>query len=162
MRQTDDRFAVSRIYEESWKWAYKDIVPQTYLESIPAGQWCASLDKNKEMHTLLAVLDGTFIGTSSYGRSRFLEFEGWGEIVSIYFLPEYAGKGYGRQLLGAALDEMAHLGFRDVFLWVLEDNARARKFYEKAGFIFHNNYLDDDIGGKKVREIQYCYHISSC
>ena len=34
LRDSDDRVAVSRIYEESWKFAYKGIVPQAYLDSI--------------------------------------------------------------------------------------------------------------------------------
>lgn len=29
INQSDDRFAISRIYEESWKFAYKDIIPQS-------------------------------------------------------------------------------------------------------------------------------------
>ena len=39
LRDSDGRVAVSRIYEESWKFAYKGIVPQAYLDSIPAGRW---------------------------------------------------------------------------------------------------------------------------
>ena len=33
----DDPLAVSNIYESSWKYAYRGIVPQSYLDSIPAG-----------------------------------------------------------------------------------------------------------------------------
>lgn len=42
LRETDDRLAVSRIYEESWRFTYRDIVPQAYLNGIPAGLWAAS------------------------------------------------------------------------------------------------------------------------
>lgn len=34
---SDDRLAISKIYEESWKHAYKGIIPQEYLDSIPGG-----------------------------------------------------------------------------------------------------------------------------
>lgn len=37
IRQEDDRMAISHIYEESWKFAYRNIVPQSYLDSIPVG-----------------------------------------------------------------------------------------------------------------------------
>lgn len=37
LRETDSRLEVSRIYEESWKFAYQGIVPQRYLDGIPAG-----------------------------------------------------------------------------------------------------------------------------
>lgn len=158
IRQDDDRFAISRIYEESWKYAYKGIIPQNYLESIPAGRWGANLDK-EGMNTLVLIEEGMFIGTSSYCKSRFSDFDGFGEIVSIYLLPQYMGRGYGQKLLKAAVNELAKLGYRDIFLWVLEENGRARKFYEKAGFALSNHYLDDDIGGKELREIQYRYHV---
>lgn len=160
IRQSDDRFEISRIYEESWKFAYKDIIPQSYLESIPAGSWASDLDK-EGMNTLVLIEDGKFIGTSSYCKSRFSDFRDFGEIVSIYFLPQYIGKGYGRQLMDAAVGELGHLGFHDIFLWVLEENIRARKFYEKAGFTLGEGCLDDNIGGKELREIQYCKKINN-
>lgn len=158
MRQDDDRFEISRIYEESWRYAYKDIIPQNYLESIPAGCWVTKLDKEGR-NTLVLIEKDAYIGTSSYGKSRFPDFDGFGEIVSIYLLPEYMGEGYGKELLEATVDALVKLGYRDIFLWVLEENYRARKFYEKAGFVQSNYYLKDNIGGKEIREIQYQYHV---
>lgn len=155
IEQSDDRFAISRIYEESWKFAYKNIIPQSYLESIPAGSWVPNLEK-EGMNTLVLIEDGMFIGTSSYCKSRFSDFSDFGEIVSIYFLSQYIGKGYGKLLLDAVIGELKQLGFDEIFLWVLEDNLRARKFYEKVGFTFSGNYLNDNIGGKELREMQYC------
>lgn len=37
IQESDDRWKISRIYEESWKFAYQGIVPQDYLDSIPTG-----------------------------------------------------------------------------------------------------------------------------
>lgn len=158
IRQDDDRFAISRIYEESWKYAYKDIIPQSYLDSIGTGHWAASVDK-EGMNTLVLVEGNRFVGTSSYCKSRFPDFNSFGEIVSIYLLPEYMGRGYGQKLLNAAVHGLAEFGYRDIFLWVLEENERARKFYEKAGFALSTIALDDYIAGKKLKEIQYRYHI---
>lgn len=158
MEETDDRMAIGRIYRESWKYAYQGIIPQNYLESISAGQWVEHLEE-KGRHTLLMIENHTFIGTSSYSASRYKKLDGFGEIVSIYLLPEYMGKGYGKQLLAAAVDGLAQLGYRDIFLWVLEENRRARKFYENAGFLCSGDYLLDYIGGKELREVQYCRHI---
>lgn len=45
LRKSDSRQEVSRIYEESWKFAYQGIVPQAYLDGIPAGLWAANLDQ---------------------------------------------------------------------------------------------------------------------
>lgn len=160
IKQGDDRLAISHIYEESWKFAYKNIIPQSYLDSIPTGRWASSLDK-EGMNTLVLIEDGMFIGTSSYCKSRFPDFSDFGEIVSIYFLPQYIGKGYGKLLLDAVIGELEQLGFDEIFLWVLENNLRVRKFYEKASFTLSGNYLDDSIGGKELREIQYCCSVKN-
>lgn len=158
MTKNDDRLEISRIYEESWKYAYKDIIPQSYLDSIPVGQWASGLDRDGR-NTLL-MLDGSrIIGTSSYCKSRFPKFSGMGEIISIYLLPRYIGRGYGKQLLDSAIKNLGNSGYNEVFLWVLEENSHARRFYEKFGFVKSGEFLNDNIGGKDLREIQYCYRI---
>lgn len=135
LSSADDKAAISKIYEESWKHVYQGIIPQTYLDSVPEGQWASNLD-SPNLKTLVCVEDGRLIGTSSFGKSRMEKYDHWGEIISIYLLPDYMGKGYGKALLQAAVSELKKLGFEDVFLWVLEENIRARRFYERFGF--HN------------------------
>lgn len=151
----DDRLAVSRIYEEGWKFAYRGIVPQDYLDSIPAGQWASCIDQ-EGVGSLVVEEDGILIGTSSYSRSRWQQFSGLGEIISIYLLPAYIGRGYGRQLLEAAVGELEKLGYQEIFLWVLEENLHARKFYERCGFTPTKHYMEHEIGGKVLREVRYC------
>ncbi len=153
---TDDRMAISEIYEESWKYAYKGIIPQDFLNSIPKGRWLSNLD-NPTWKTLICVDDGRIMGTSSFCRSRFEQFHDWGEIISIYLLPDYMGKGFGKTLMKFAISELKMQGYENIFLWVLEENIRARRFYEKIGFLPTDVFLDDNIGGKDLREIRYVY-----
>ena len=152
--EQDDLKEISHIYEESWKWAYKGIIPQNFLDSIAEGKWIGHLKKN-EMTSFAAELNGTIIGTASVCRSRFECFADYGEIVSIYFLPEFTGRGYGTLLIERTLDELRSMGFEKAFLWVLEDNLNARRFYEKNGFVKADKSLDDNIGGKPLKEIAY-------
>ncbi|MBD5140441.1 MAG: GNAT family N-acetyltransferase [Ruminococcus sp.] len=154
----DDRLAVSRIYSESWRHAYKGIVPQSFLDGLSEGDWVKNLDMEGR-YSLVAIADGKLIGTSSYCKSRFEKFAEYGEIISIYFLPEYMGKGYGKKLLAAAVEKLSEMGFRDVFLWVLEENHNARAFYERCGFSPSGERMTSEIGGKTLAELQYCYHI---
>lgn len=156
IKPADDRLAISRIYEESWKYAYKGIVPQDYLDSIPEGQWVSHIEQGNRKN-LVMVQEGIIIGTSGFGKSRMAEMNGFGEIISLYFLPEYMGKGYGRLLLQAVVSELKKMGFSKMFLWVLEENQNARHFYEKCGFVQTERYLLSDIGGKVLKEVQYCY-----
>ena len=53
------------------------------------------------------------------------------EITSIYFLKEYCDRGMGSEVI-TRLVEM----YKDyyIYLWTLEENHLARRFYEKNGF----------------------------
>ena len=133
MNDSDDRKAISKIYEESWKFAYQGLIPQDYLDGIPTGNWAKAVD-TPGWNTLLMLDGDQIVGTASYCHSRFEDWKDYGEIISIYFLPAYMGKGYGRALLQAAVDKLAEMGCTDILLWVLAENERAKKFYEKNGF----------------------------
>ena len=154
INQNDNPLEISNIYESSWKCAYKDIISQEYLDSIPTGRWANSINK-VGMNNLILIENGMIIGTASFCKSRWKTYNDYGEIVSIYFLPDYIGKGYGRLLLNKCIDKLKQCGFSKVLLWVLEDNHRARKFYEKSGFICSEIFMNDNIGGKDVREVLY-------
>ena len=154
----DDLLDVSNIYECSWKHAYKNIVPQSFLESIPKGRWAGRITR-KGMNNLLLVEDGIFAGTACYCRSRWEKYSDYGEIATIYLMPEFTRKGHGTLLLSKCIEELKGLGFKNVLIWVLEDNFAARRFYEKLGFRLSEEYMDDNIGGKNLREIMYTYEI---
>lgn len=155
---SDDRAALSRIYENSWRSAYKGIVPQDYLDAIPEGRWVKKFDI-PGWETMICVEDGKPVGVSSFCKSRFEQFPDCGEIISIYFLPEYTGKGCGKALFGAVTAELEKQGYEELFLWVLEENTNARAFYEHMGFEPANDYLTDNIGGKDLREMRYTYKV---
>ena len=152
--QEDDVYAISKIYEESWKYAYKNIIPQSFLDTIPSGKWAAHINR-KEMHSLVVINEKKYIGTLSFCKSRWNKFSDYGEIVSIYFLPEYMHMGYGSELLDRGMEELKLMGHKRILLWVLEENKNARRFYEKHGFLCTNEYIEDEIGGKKLREVMY-------
>ncbi|MDE7423423.1 MAG: GNAT family N-acetyltransferase [Lachnospiraceae bacterium] len=156
INQNDNLLEISNIYENSWKYAYKNIIPQDYLDSIPTGQWVNRINK-AGMNNLVIIEDGLIMGTAGFCKSRWEKYSNYGEIVSIYFLPEYIGKGYGRLLLNKCIEELKHCGFSKILLWVLEDNHRARSFYEKNGFICSEVFLEDNIGGKDLREVLYFF-----
>ena len=153
----DDLLEISNIYEESWKFAYKNIIPQDYLDSIPKGRWANNIKRTGTNNNLVMLENGKLIGTSCFGKSRWEEYSEFGEIVSIYFLPEYIGRGFGKLLIEKAVSELNRLGYEKILLWVLEENHRARSFYERCGFIPTDEFRDDSIGGKILREKMYIH-----
>lgn len=66
------------------------------------------------------------IAVESTGRSA--------EISNFYVEPFFKGEGIGTSLLQYVISEMKSMGLSKLFLWVLEENLPARRFYEKAGF----------------------------
>jgi len=57
--------------------------------------------------------------------------------------PVYHGRGAGRSLLTTALDWCAERGFRQVFLWTVDNLPQSRSLYEKAGFRVTERCPDD-------------------
>lgn len=154
LRDGDDLFAVSRVYEESWRAAYRGLLPQEYLDSLLAGRWAPCLERPGRVSLIL--LDGdNIVGFADCCASRMPELSGWGEIASIHLLPEYWGKGWEKRLFSDAGAQLEAMGYRELFLWVLEGNQRARVFYERMGFCPTGTYREDEISGRSVREVQY-------
>jgi len=85
----------------------------------------------REQNTLLHRLreGSTVIGFSV---SRIAADEA--EILSIALEPGHRGRGLSRDLFLTHLGHLAGRGVRTVFLEVEENNAPARKLYERAGF----------------------------
>lgn len=156
----DDFQDISRIHALSWKSAYKGIVQQAYLDELKENFWVPAFTdwvKNGVLTVQEVIDNGNAVGCVAYGRSRDKNKPSWGEIVSIYLLPQYFGKGFGNKLLETALSDLKNAGYENVYLWVLKDNHRARRFYEKNRFHCNNEECVCEIMGEKLTEICYVY-----
>lgn len=56
------------------------------------------------------------------------------EICEFYVEPFFKGEGIGSRLIRYSIAEAEAADIRRIFLWVIQDNLPARKFYEKHGF----------------------------
>ncbi len=93
------------------------------------------------------------IGFASCGASR--DATGEGELYAIYVLPEAWGSSAGRALLAAALEAMRTGGFATASLWVLDDNPRARRFYEREGWEHDGGRREEEILDVQISEVRY-------
>ena len=158
--KTDDLEKIGNIYAQSWKTAYKGIVPQSYLDALSGSRWSAVLLKS-DYAAYVITAGGEYIGTSSICAAREQNMEGWGEIISIYLLPEYFGTGYAGMLLAAVMDALLSDGYKDIYLWVLQENKRAQRFYEKHGFRQTPDRITIEIAGKELTEVRFVYRSNS-
>ena len=82
------------------------------------------------------------------------------ELYALYVHPAWWSTGTGRALMDQVLAKVRAAGYGCITLWVLEANARARRFYQRAGFIPDGaRHVLDDLGG--VTEIRYRRALSS-
>ncbi|TGE38154.1 GNAT family N-acetyltransferase [Desulfosporosinus fructosivorans] len=161
----DDVKDISRIYALSWKFAYKGIIPQAYLDELKEDHWeSVFVDwiKDNVLTAEIVFENGKPIGCVAYGKSRDKSLPDCGEIVSLYLLPEYFGKGYGNKLLDSALSDLKESGYESIYLWVLKDNPRARRFYEKNGIRCNNDEYVLEIMGEQLIDVRYVYSFNSC
>ena len=76
------------------------------------------------------------------------------ELYALYVHPAWWSTGTGRALMDQVLAKVCVAGYACITLWVLEANARARRFYQRAGFAPDGaRHVLDDLGG--VTEIRY-------
>jgi diamine N-acetyltransferase len=79
------------------------------------------------------------------------------ELERIYAVQEYLGKGVGKVLMKASIEEAKHRGCDSIWLGVWEKNQRAIDFYKKWGFKeagTHIFKLGDDPQNDFVMELE--------
>jgi ribosomal protein S18 acetylase RimI-like enzyme len=159
-----DAPAMGRLVVRAWQAAYRGHMPDAYLDALRpedrAAYWDGVLRREGRRGAVLVVeRDGEVVGFAAAGPSP--DPEGAGELYAINVDPAYWGTGAGRALLEAARDELARLGFAETVLWVLPANARARRFYERAGWASDGAERTADVFGVTVPEVRYRRRSSS-
>jgi GNAT superfamily N-acetyltransferase len=127
--RVEDAEAIARVHLRSWQSAYRHVFPPDLLDALPLEPrirgWNEGLQRDEAAGD--PVVGFVFGGPSA-------DEAGVGEIEAIYLDAAVWGTGVGRRLLAAAEDALLANGLEEAILWVIEDNPRARRFYEAAGW----------------------------
>ena len=102
---------------------------------------------------MVAEDNGRVVGFALVGRAR--DPEGSGQLYAINVDPDHWGMGVGRALLAAAQAELVRLGYTEAVLWVLPGSARARRFYEVAGWVDDGAQRTGEAWGIEFTEVRY-------
>lgn len=134
----DDAPAIAAVHVASWQGAYRGAFPDEVLDGLSVERrtagWQQHLSDDGQF-TFVAEDDGRVTGFAHGNAAREDNPDGTtGEVFAIYAAPEAWGTGAGRALMAAAVEWLRNAGFREAVLWVLDSNARARRFYELAGW----------------------------
>jgi GNAT superfamily N-acetyltransferase len=100
----------------------------------------------------LAELDGAVVGILNFGPAR--DEAGTGELYVLYVVPGHWGLGTGQLLLDKAHDELGS-AFDEAILNVLADNPRARRFYERNGWLLDEIRVEPQFGDAPTEIARY-------
>lgn len=147
----------------AWQSAYRDLLPAAYLAGLdPAALvrgWEPLLDTPERARLLVAEGPGTgVVGFANVGPYRLPDgtLDGtYGEIRSCYVDPDAWRHGAGRALVRASVAVLQEAGPRPVRLWVVAENDRARRFYERLGFQPDGAHDTYEAGGVALRTVRY-------
>ncbi|WP_192582849.1 GNAT family N-acetyltransferase [Streptomyces triticiradicis] len=157
----DDCARVAEIRVRGWQAAYKDLIPQAYLDGLSVTEDAARRRRTLEQGdgsvvNLVAERNGSVVGWACHGPHRDDEARsGEVELYAIYVHPDVLGQGIGQALLRESADRCAAAGHERMLLWVLKENAPARRFYERAGFRPDGAEEPFEAAGVAVPEVRY-------
>ncbi|MGW4211553.1 N-acetyltransferase family protein [Lentzea sp. NPDC004789] len=144
-----DAAAVASVHVRSWQSAYRGVIPDEVLDNLSVDGRTAMWERLiPDGGVWVALVDDVVVGFASAGPSR--DDDAPFELYSIYFLPSAWGSGLAESLARAALGDEP-----DVIVWVLEDNKRARRFYERLGFTADGVSKTQTEGDAVLIELRY-------
>jgi ribosomal protein S18 acetylase RimI-like enzyme len=150
-----DAHAIETIRVSGWRTAYRHVFPANELDAMPidSSRWAMRLETPPPGWTsCVAVRDGAVVGFSSVGPSR--DERGIGELYALYVDPEQWSTGAGLALMTHAEIQLAS-EYTEATLWVLADNPRARRFYERAGWAADGAQKAEERWGVRAPEVRY-------
>ena len=179
---TADAVQIAAVRRDSWFAAYEGIIAGTIIDRVTAPDGGARVRQSfrtRPWQRMIAAVAGprkpaaagepspTVVGYASFGPEQDVLGSPWphrlsaagtegraAELYALYVHPAWWSTGTGRALMDQVLARVSAAGYRCITLWVLQDNARARRFYERAGFAPDSaSHVLDDLGG--VIEIRY-------
>ncbi|CAN5363810.1 GNAT family N-acetyltransferase [soil metagenome] len=146
-----DAEEVARVQVQTWQAAYAHALPHDQLMALSVEERTEGF--RRWPPTLVAEADGAVVGYIAVGRTH--DESGDGELYAIYVLPAQWGTGVGRALITAGEECLRELGHQDAHLWVLDDNPRARNFYEAAGWAVDGTARRVEFLGFVLDEVRY-------
>jgi GNAT superfamily N-acetyltransferase len=159
-----DAVQVAAVQRASWLAAYRDLIAQEIIDSVTAPDGGARVRQTFQtrpwQQMIIAVAPGAgpaaaaqapsaarVVGYASFGPETEVQGAPWphpvsaagkegrvAELYALYVHPDWWSTGTGRALMDRVLAVTGGAGYPCITLWVLQGNARARRFYERAGF----------------------------
>ena len=164
--KVEDAAGIARAHTASWRESYRGILPDSILDRIDVGQRVTTRRRilhDRSVFQLVAydLTHGDIVGFCDAGPSRrHGPFAGRrrdvGELYAIYLVQYAKRHGLGQELFDRISIWLRANGMGSLIVWVLENNAHARGFYEAMGGR-QQLRLQTSVGGFPVIELGYIW-----
>jgi GNAT superfamily N-acetyltransferase len=149
---------IAAVQRETWFAAYEGVIAPEVIDRVTTpdnGARVRQSFRTRPWQRMLVAVDPAAVDPAASGTVGYASFgpemdvlnapwphpltaDGEGgrvaELYALYVRPAWWSTGTGRALMEKVLARSAAAGYRSITLWVLRDNQRARRFYERAGF----------------------------
>jgi ribosomal protein S18 acetylase RimI-like enzyme len=162
-----DAFGIAHVHVETWRATYPTLLPHDYLGKhlsidTRAIYWQRALQLGDAHEAIFVATEGyDIVGFASVGPARKAPRAAadpnkkWGEVFTLYVLPDWQEQGAGRMLLANGFAQLVERGFDAALLWVVAGNP-SRFFYEAMG----GQAIGADVekfAGAPIEEICYAW-----
>ena len=160
----EDAPGLTKVRQQGWLFAYRGLMPDAILDQMDGEKetrrWKEKIAQPPVNSYLLCVeIDREVVGFCAGGKNRDADDVYDGEIYALYVLPDRHNQGIGRALVKMGMDWLRDRGYRQMLIWVLRDNQKARRFYEAVGGKLERE-RQIEIGGTALMEVGYGYNLS--
>lgn len=134
----EDAEQVASLHADSWRRHYRGAYADSFLDGDVVADrhavWSVRLAAPASTYTVLAEDDGRLVG---FGHVVFDNDPRWGSLVdNLHIVHDRRRTGIGSQLLArCARATTRHPSGNGMYLWVLEQNTAAQRFYQASGAI---------------------------
>ncbi|GAA4676645.1 GNAT family N-acetyltransferase [Frondihabitans cladoniiphilus] len=145
----DDARGVAVVHVETWRAAYAGLIDDAVLAGLDVDRrtagwtrWITHSLAGEEtdgpgvppQKLVVADVDGRVVGWAGFGPGRDEGTAGRGELGGLYVHPAFWSQKIGHALVDRVEAELTAAGFASAYLWVLDGNERAIRFYERHGW----------------------------
>ncbi|MCC8248551.1 GNAT family N-acetyltransferase [Saccharothrix luteola] len=163
--QPDDVAEIARIHRDTWRTAYRDIVPAEVLQAVDVDETAPAWAEAVGHGQVFVAAEGTWtVGFCVAGMApeeevahadgSLPEDAATTALVSVLVEPRWARRGHGGRLLATAASHLREAGATRGVAWVPEADKASIGFYGKAGWEADGTVRTLDAGGRPLREIR--------
>ena len=158
--RAQDAAAIAALHAASWRACYRGALSDAYLDGELDAErgrvwWQRLNEPAPNQYVLVAEQDGHLQG---FACAYLGSDPQWGTLLdNMHVAAALQRRGVGGQLMRSVASRCLAAGSARLYLWVLESNERARRFYERHGAALSGADVWIPPGGGSVARCRYAW-----